>query len=94
MEKRIPNEGPVGPVSALGGCAIDYAADDQVPNDGTADFVGWGIYLNTTGTLVIQHYDGTTLTYENLAAGVVHPLTVKKIIKTGSSVGLTGNIVR
>lgn len=44
-----------------------------------------GIYVGAAGDIKVTTIGGTTLTYKNLAAGVIHPLRVVKVFATGTS---------
>lgn len=43
-----------------------------------------GIYVGGSGTLKVDMADVGTVTFTALAAGVVHPLRVKKVYATGT----------
>ena len=38
-----------------------------------------GLYLGTTGSVTVTFVDGSTATFANLAAGVIHPLAVTHV---------------
>lgn len=44
-----------------------------------------GVYVAVTGALKADMADGTTATFTGLAAGIVHPLGVKRIYATGTT---------
>ena len=57
-----------------------------VPND-AADlpFVTRGLYVGGGGDVQVQMASGQTVTFENLAAGVVYPLRVSRVMATGTT---------
>lgn len=48
-------------------------------------FVPRGVYCGTAGNLTIQDIAGETVTFSNIAAGVIHPLAPKRIMATGTT---------
>jgi len=44
-----------------------------------------GIYVGATGTLKVDMVTGGTVTFVDPAAGVVHPLRVKRVYATGTT---------
>jgi hypothetical protein len=44
-----------------------------------------GIYVGVSGDLKVITLKGTTLTFVGLAAGIIHPLRVKRVVSTGTS---------
>lgn len=47
-----------------------------------------GIYVGTSGDVVVQYCDDSdaaTVTHKNLAAGVWHPMQVQKVVRTGTT---------
>lgn len=65
---------------AQGAVAIDYSGGDQVLATESR-----GIYIDTAGNLKVDMADGTTVTFENLAAGTIYPIAITKIYQTGST---------
>jgi hypothetical protein len=56
--------------------------------DATLTNVTRGLYVGTSGDVVVQFSDdgdSATVTLKNLAAGVWHPVQVQKVIKTGTT---------
>lgn len=55
------------------------------PSD-TADLtqVTRGLYVGVSGNVKVDMVSGDTLTFVAMAAGVVHPLQVKKVYSTGT----------
>lgn len=43
------------------------------------------VYVGTTGNVKVTFFDGTVQTLPNLAAGVHHPMKVKRIWSTGTT---------
>lgn len=56
------------------------------PND-SADFeqVARGIYVGVSGDLKVDLADGDTVTFVTIAAGVIHPIQVRKVYATGTT---------
>lgn len=55
------------------------------PNDSTDLTVPTrGIYVGTAGHLKVDMLDGTTVTFNNLAAGTIHAIAVKRVYATGT----------
>lgn len=44
-----------------------------------------GIYVGTAGNIKVTTSNGDTVTLPNLAAGIWHPLSVKKVFATGTT---------
>jgi hypothetical protein len=44
-----------------------------------------GLYVGTTGNVSIQAWDGSTITFVGLAAGVIHPIFSIKINSSGTT---------
>lgn len=56
------------------------------PNDG-ADLarITRGIYIGGAGNIKVDMSDGTTVTFTAIAAGIIHPIAVKRVYLTGTS---------
>ena len=54
-------------------------------NDTDLTYVTRGIYVGVAGTLKVDMEDGTTVSFVGLAAGMVHPLRVKRVYDTGTA---------
>lgn len=61
-------------------------ASSVTPND-SADLttIARAIYVGTSGSVKIDTLNGNTVTLPNLAAGVWHPIAVKRIHATGTT---------
>ncbi len=62
------------------------------PNDGV-DLIAptRGIYVGVLGNLHVRMVDGSDETFENIAAGVIHPLSVIRVFATGTdATGIRG----
>jgi len=44
-----------------------------------------GIYVGTGGDLAVHDTEGTAVTFVGLAAGMVHPLRVRRVLNTGTT---------
>jgi allophanate hydrolase subunit 2 len=44
-----------------------------------------GIYVGVTGDVKVDMVGGSTVTFVNLAGGVIHPLCVKRVYATGTT---------
>lgn len=64
---------------AAGGFAV--TPSDSAPLANAAR----GIYVGGTGDLKVDLAGGATLTFAALAAGVLHPLQVRKVYATGTT---------
>lgn len=43
------------------------------------------LYVGTSGNVKVDTLDGETVTFNSLAAGIVHPILVKKVYSTGTT---------
>jgi len=43
-----------------------------------------GIYVGVAGDVKVEFYSGDIVTFKDLAAGVIHPLRVKRVYETGT----------
>ncbi len=59
--------------------------ENITPNDST-DLLQptRGILLGAAGAIAIHNEAGTSITIANLAIGVIHPITTKRILSTGT----------
>lgn len=64
----------------VGAIVIDYSAGDQELN-----VPARRVYISATGDLKVDMADGTTVTFEDLAAGIQHEMCIAKIYQTGST---------
>jgi hypothetical protein len=55
------------------------------PSDSADIAVTRGVYVGGSGTLKVDMADGTTVTFTALAAGVIHPIQVKRVYSTGTA---------
>ncbi len=57
-----------------------------IPSD-TEDLpaVSRGVYLGTAGDISVVMKDGSSLVWKNLAAGIVYPFRVSRILATGTT---------
>ncbi len=56
------------------------------PNDSTTIPPTRGLYVGESGDVVAQMADGgANVTFTGLAAGVIHPLSVVKVLSTGTT---------
>ena len=49
-----------------------------------------GIYVGTSGDLAVHDVDGNAVTFVGLAAGVVHPLRVRRVLATSTADDIVG----
>lgn len=61
------------------------AAAAITPNDTTGFAVTRGIYIGGAGNIKVDMLDGTTVTFTAIAAGIIHPIAVKKVYATGTT---------
>lgn len=52
-----------------------------------------GIYVGTSGTLKVDTVDGDTLEFQNLAAGIIHPIKAKRVYATVSAGTVVADVV-
>lgn len=45
-----------------------------------------GIYISTAGDVAVDMANGDTVTFSNLAVGVVHSLRIRKVYSTGTTI--------
>lgn len=55
------------------------------PSDSTTFNQTRGLYVGVAGNVAVTMADGTTITFNALTAGVVHPLSVKQVKATGTT---------
>lgn len=55
------------------------------PSDAAGIALTRGVYIGGAGNLRVDMADGTTVTFSGLAAGIVHPLAVKKVYATSTT---------
>jgi hypothetical protein len=44
-----------------------------------------GLYVAATGDLKVTTYGGDTVTFEDIAAGVIHPIAARRVWSTGTT---------
>ena len=60
-------------------------ADSITPADATDIVPTRGVYVGVSGDLAVDMSDGSTVTFVGLAAGIIHPISVKRIYATGTT---------
>lgn len=62
-------------------------ASSVVPSDSADLSSGMtrGLYIGGSGDVKVDMADGSTVTFVGLAAGVIHPLRVKRIYTSGTT---------
>jgi len=56
------------------------------PNDSAdLDVITRGMYVGVSGDLAVHMADGSIATFVGLAAGVIHPLSVVRVLATGTT---------
>ena len=65
-------------------------AFDITPSDGAdlAQGITRGLYLDVSGSVKVDMADSGTVTFVDLAAGICHPLRVKRVYSTGTDADL------
>jgi len=53
-------------------------------NDDELAYVTKGLYVGGSGDVAVRMYDGTDVTFVNVAAGTVLPVMVKRVLSTGT----------
>ncbi len=61
------------------------AATSVTPHDTNNIESTRGLYVGVSGDVKVVMLDGTTITFANLAAGVIHPLQVVRVFSTGTA---------
>lgn len=61
------------------------AAVAITPNDTTRITPTRGLYVGVSGDVKVIMLDGTTVTFTDLAAGVIHPITCVLVYSTGTT---------
>ena len=57
-----------------------------VPNDAAdLSFVTRGLYVGSAGDVQVRMASGDTVTFENMAAGVVYPVRIARVLATGTT---------
>lgn len=80
------------PVTASRNAAPAEAAFDITPhNTNELENYTRGIYVGTAGALKVDMVSGDTVTFTNIAAGVIHPIRARRVYATGTTAsGLIG----
>ena len=60
-------------------------AESVTPADGSNIEETRGLYIGTTGNLKVDMANGDTVTFNNISAGVIHPLRVVRVYSTGTT---------
>jgi len=63
----------------------DNAASVTPHDSNDLSIVTRGIYVGTSGDLKVDLSGGDTVTFANIAAGVIHPLRVQRVYSTGTT---------
>lgn len=63
---------------------VDNAFAITPDNDNDLDHVTRGIYVGVSGDLKVDLNSGDTAVFKDIAAGIIHPLRVKKVYATGT----------
>ena len=71
---------------AVGSETLVYSSTDATPSRGGG--VTRGLYLEVAGTVKVTWADGTVDTLVGLAAGVIHPMAITLLWKTGTTASL------
>ena len=61
------------------------SATAVTPSDSTVISPTRALYVGATGDVKVDMADGTTVTYANLAAGIIHPLSVTRVYSTDTT---------
>jgi hypothetical protein len=61
------------------------SAANVSPNDTININETKGLYVGASGDVKADMWDGTTVTFTALSAGVTHPLSVKRVYATGTT---------
>lgn len=81
---------------------VDYQALSQpvreavsvdLTNDTSFTDYPRGVYVGVTGDLKVDLLDSANKTFKNIAAGIIHPIRVKKIYSTGNGTSATDILV-
>lgn len=80
FKDHAPGEWPHTTEPAIDGEAISYGSGDQ-----TLTRASRAVYIGTAGHLVVTMRGGTQLTFSNLAAGSIYPISCTAIIQSGST---------
>lgn len=63
--------------------AVDISSTDYTP--AAPNGACRGLYVGTAGDVVLKDMSNNTVTYKGLAAGIVHSIRAKTIVKTGTA---------
>jgi hypothetical protein len=55
------------------------------PSDAALIAPGKGLYVGTAGDLAAELVDGSAVTFAGLAAGIIHPIQVRRVLSTGTT---------
>jgi hypothetical protein len=61
-----------------------YHAVKATPDDEEMIPQTRGIYVGTAGNLAVEMASGEHITFINLAAGIIHPIQVRRVYATGT----------
>lgn len=62
--------------------ALDYVA---VTLDTDFYALSAGIYVGTAGNLSVQNNSGQTVVFNNVAAGIIHPICARRVTAAGTT---------
>jgi hypothetical protein len=84
----FPIKAAVNPLEFVGVTAISgMGAASVTPND-TEDLPGGatrGLYIGGAGNVKVDMFDGTTVTFNAMAVGVEHQISVKRVYANGTT---------
>jgi hypothetical protein len=78
--KRNPEE------SSFQGAAVDMVVATLHDSTNEAGGVSRGLYIDATGTITFVTDKDTVVALAGLAVGVVHPIRVKRVNNTGTTI--------
>ncbi|MGH2538225.1 MAG: spike base protein, RCAP_Rcc01079 family [Candidatus Promineifilaceae bacterium] len=60
-------------------------AEAVTPSDSAVIVPTRALYVGAAGDLRVELLDGSTVTFSGIAAGVLHPLQVRRVYSTGTT---------
>ena len=92
LEKQTPEEGYSSTVRKVYGPLMNPSNGAEVVKSDTTEFEEPSVvFIGTEGDIAVTTWSGQDLIFKNLPCGVWLPMTVKKVLSTGTT---TSDMVR
>lgn len=78
---KRPQHSPLNLLGAMGAYSTTGDDSNDLTLDGTQT-IARGLYVGTAGNIKVTFENGTAVTLLSLAAGVIHPMRIKRVWAT------------